>query len=82
MLETAERGTNSANGGLDHTKSVRCWEKDCIDWLISKQGMFSRKHTTDAGIILDININIRTSQINVRGWVREEQVSSETNQFK
>jgi hypothetical protein len=78
VLETAERETNSANGGLDHTKLVRCWGKDCIDWLISKQDMFSRKHTTDAGI-LDINNNSCNTRINnVRGWVREELVISET----
>ena len=50
VLEMAERETSSANGGLDHTKLVRFWEKDCIDWLISKQDTISRKHTTDAGI--------------------------------
>ena len=61
VLEMAERGRNLAKVGLDYTKLVRCWEKDCIDWLISEQGMFSIKHLTDAGI-LDININIRTSQ--------------------
>ena len=31
VLEMAERETSSANGGLDHTKLVRFWEKDCID---------------------------------------------------
>jgi hypothetical protein len=73
VLETAERETNSANGGLDHTKLVRCWGKDCIDWLISKQDMFSRKHTTDAGILDINNNNSCNTRINVRGWVREEQ---------
>ena len=31
VLEMAERETSSVNGGLDHTKLVRFWEKDCID---------------------------------------------------
>ena len=59
---------NSARDGRKGDKLSKRWlgpynvsvvlGKDCIDWLIPKQGMFSRKLTTDADI-LDTNINIR-----------------------
>ena len=55
VLEMVERGTSSVSDGLDRTKSVRCLEKDCIDWLITRRDVCSRKHTIDAGILLNNN---------------------------